>query len=150
MPLFIPPAGVTAAGTTGLVNVISASAPAALLCDYIDPKTGDIGTLFAAPSPVVAAVQLAFSLVNKSGASVQDAGHRFGQIRKNDDTALQRTKDEVARIMRPFIDRGDVATVDVQAINTRADLGVDDMDAVLVSFEDLIFGGRQTVTLGTQ
>lgn len=146
MPL-IPPAGITAASFFVPTEVISTGRPAALLCDWIDPKTGDIKSLFASPSPVTAAFQHAFTVQRNSGSSVREAGQEFFLIKKNDDTAFAQLRDESLRIAKPFIDRGHIKIESIFVANSRADLGADDMGAVVVNFHDLVFDRPGSLTL---
>lgn len=109
LPYVIPPAGVSAAGffVPGVV-VASPEHPPAILADAIDELTGELTSLFAGPHPVDATVQTAFRTLQGSGAAVVNVGHRYDKIRKKTDRTARELHDEAERVLRPFVDRGDI------------------------------------------
>ncbi len=97
-------AGISAAGTFAPgVDVLDPAKPPALLCDPIDPSTGELSSLFAAPHPVDAAIAEAFRLTRATGAAVPDHAQEFRKIRKMGDSVAREIEDEARRVMAPFV-----------------------------------------------
>lgn len=90
------------------------SATPALLADLYDVDTGEL-YLLEEVHPVVAAVQSQFRLEYQSGAAVGQQGQRFRDVDKVTDGTPARLEAEVRRLMQPFVDRGDVAILNVTA-----------------------------------
>ena len=112
----VQPSGVSAAGTyVPGVDSIDPAKPPALLCDAIDPATGELLTLFSAPNPVDAAVQHAFMASRRTGAAVPDHAQQFRRIRKMGDSVAREIEDEARRVLAPFVARKlvEVLRVDV-------------------------------------
>lgn len=113
----IQPAGVSAAGTyVPGVDSVDPAKPPALLCDAFDPGTGELTSLLAAPHPVDAAVQNAFTLTRKTGAAVPDHAQEFRRIRKMGDSVAREIEDEARRVFAPFVaaELVEVLSVDVE------------------------------------
>lgn len=141
-PYTIPPAGVSAASFYD-PTIIDPASPAAQLADDIDPTTGDLRSLFSTPNPVHAAVQFAFALQFGSGAATSGRGHKFGRIRKMSPSIEIEIKNEVTRILEPFIT---AKLVDDVKITPRAP-NPDNRNQVdiVVDFRELLTGTAQQV-----
>jgi len=101
----IPPAGISAAAFYAPgVAFVDPDTPPGLLCDNVDPATGELKSLFTAPHPVDAAREMAFRVRYESGAATGRIGNRFHEIRHNDDRAAAHLTDEAKRILKPFVD----------------------------------------------
>jgi hypothetical protein len=101
-PYLIPPAGVSAAGFFD-PYVVDPSSPPIQLADDIDPKTGEIRSLFAPVNPVHAMVQFNLSLEYSSGPATNGRGQKFKSIRKIDSFAEMATRNEIERILEPHV-----------------------------------------------
>ncbi len=118
MDYTIPPAGVSAAGFFS-PYVVDPASPPVQLADDIDPTTGDVRSLFSSVSPVHAQVQFNLSLAFGSGPATSGRGQRFRQIRKVVPSTENEVRNEIERILAPFVTArliGDVK-VTVQAPN---------------------------------
>jgi hypothetical protein len=102
-PYTIPPAGVSAAGFFD-PYVVDPSSPPIQLADDIDPKTGEIRSLFAPVNPVHAMVQFNLSLKYSSGPATNGRGQKFANIRKLDASAELATRNEIDRVLQPLVD----------------------------------------------
>lgn len=94
------------------------------LADDIDPKTGEIRSLRGA-DPVDAAVLFQLTVERGSGGAVLDDGQAFDAVKKNNLDAPQRLRFEAERVMRRFVERGDlsVTAIDIVAGEAAGDLG---------------------------
>ena len=119
---------------------VAVSAPRARrggLADDIDPSTGELRSLGGA-DPIDAAVAFQLGLRRASGAAVTDDGHALADIAKNDGGAPARIRFELERVLRPLVERGDIAVdrIDVEAGEAAGDLG-----AAFVHYRNLRRGG---------
>lgn len=142
LPYVIPPAGVSPASffVPG-VAFVSPEQPPALLADDIDPKTGELATLFTAPHPVHAAIQFAVRVRKGSGAAVQDIGHLYDRIKKKTDRTARELRDEAERLFKPFVDREDIT---VESIEEDLDQGFDGA-AQRVKYRNRITGQTEDI-----
>lgn len=144
LPYVIPPAGVSAASFF-VPGVYDAARPPATLADDIDPQTGDIRSLFATVSPVIAAVQYAFQLERGSGAAVQGKGQAFKKIKKVRPSTELELRAEIDRIFQPFLDAGLVEILNVTI--TAPTVGDRSMASGVVDFLEIPTGTSSQVTL---
>lgn len=85
------------------------------MADRIDPLTGDIATLLEGDDPTDAAIQWQFTVRQGTGAALGANGHRLHRIKKAVDGVEVQLQDEAKRVMRPFVQRGDVRELTVTA-----------------------------------
>lgn len=115
MSLLIPPAG------TSPLSAYTPPRPGALLpapfimADKIDPATGDLASLLEGADPTDAQIQWQFTVRQNSGAALGVNGHRLHLIKKATDGAKVQLEDEAKRVMRPFVQRGDVKDLEITA-----------------------------------
>ncbi len=142
-PYVLPPAGVSAASFYD-PHVIDPASPAAQLADDVDPTTGDIRNIFGIVNPVHAAVQFAFTLQFGSGAATNGRGHKFSRIRKMSPSIEIEIRNEVTRILEPFIT---AKLVDDVKITVRAPNPDNRVQAdFVVDFRELLTGTAQQVS----
>lgn len=79
-----------------------------------DPATGDVADLLEGDDPTDAHIQWQFTVREGSGAAVV-GGHRLHTIKKATDGAPVQLSDEAKRVMRVFVQRGDVKNLEVSA-----------------------------------
>jgi plasmid stability protein len=113
--VFIPPAGTTPLSAYTPPRPGALLPPPAILADRVDPITRDISSLLEGEDPTDAALQWAFTIRQGSGAALGDLGHRLHTIRKATDGSSVQAADEARRVLRRFVQRGDVRDVDVAA-----------------------------------
>ena len=142
MGYVIPPAGVSPASFFFAPTIVGPARPGAILADRIDPETGEYASVILGRHPVDAAVIDAFRLNRGTGIAVTDAGQRFRDIRKNRaDYTPRQLKDEAMTVIQPFVDRGDVAVVEV-SIDTEIEY---DLGALYIRYTNLRSGSTQQV-----
>lgn len=141
-PYTIPAAGVSAASFFD-PTIIDPASPAAQLADDIDSATGDLRSLFSTPNPVHAAVQFAFTLQFGSGAATNGRGHKFAKIRKMSPSIEIELRNEISRILEPFITQRlvDDVKITVRAPNPDSRVQGD----FVVDFRELLTGTAQQV-----
>lgn len=111
-PFIIPPAGVSAAGFFD-PYIVDPSSPPAQLADDIDSATGDVRSMFAPVSPVHAAVQFGLSLAFGSGPATGGRGQKFAALRKIGPSTELATRNEIDRVLEPFVLAGLVGDVTI-------------------------------------
>jgi hypothetical protein len=116
------------------------------LADSIDPATGELVSLMTSPHPVDAAIAEAFRIRAGSGPALGLAGHRFNAIRKKGDSVEREIRDEATRIMKPFVDRGDVRFDALLTDVENASQGSDGA-AALVRYTNLLTAEPQEVKI---
>lgn len=144
LPYVIAPAGVTPASFWEPNTFVDPGHPPAFLADDIDIDTGDFASMLTRVHPVDAAVKEAFRLTRGTGAAVQEAGQRFGDIRKQTQYTATEIERECRRIMQPFADRGDLSIVDI-TVDSEIHY---DMSAALVRYINLRTGQPKNVRPG--
>ncbi len=142
-PYVLPPAGVSAASFYD-PHIIDPASPAAQLADDLDPATGDLRSLFSTPNPVHAAVQFAFTLQFGSGAATNGRGHKFAKIRKMSPSIEIELKNEINRILEPFITAKLVDDVKITVRAPNPDNRV--QGDFTVGFRELLTGTAQQVS----
>jgi hypothetical protein len=114
----MPPPVLLPAGTAPPIgispNTFSATRPPALLARAIDPRTGEITSLFSAPHPVDAAIAFNARALSGSGPALE-VGTRYHEIRDANDQAKGEYAAETRRWVKPFMDRGWIDILKVQA-----------------------------------
>lgn len=76
---------------------------------------GDLFTLLAGDDPIDAAIAWQFTVRQGGGAALGDNGHRLHTITKATPQAPVQLADEARRVVQKFIDRGQLANVEVAA-----------------------------------
>lgn len=135
MSLVIPPAGLTPAGAWSPVDE-AAQVARAWLVDPVDAATNELASMSgvggtSAGDVVDDMVRFALRAVRASGASVQEDGQRFGDVRKLDGHAAVRLKSEAQQALRRLTDRALIRVTDL-AVQTS-----DDWFEVTVSYVNL-------------
>jgi hypothetical protein len=145
MPAYvIPPAGVSAASFFTTTPFVDPARPPAILADDIDPKTGELRSLFTSVHPVDAAIQYQFRVKRGSGACVLEQGQAFDSIKKNTSSAPNDLRFEAQRILQPFVDRGDAEIVTLEVAGGEAEK---DRGAVFVQYRNLRTGKVSPIEL---
>lgn len=135
---FVFPAGV-AAPVGYEVFEAELRPPPALLCDAVDPLTGEITSLTRAPHPVDAAAAHTARARFGSGPGLGDQGHKLHAIRKLNDTYPAEATNELRRAFKPLVDGAHIRLEEV-----RAEEVADDMGAALVRYKNLRTGVSTT------
>jgi hypothetical protein len=117
---FVFPAGVVAPVGYEVFDA-ELQPPPALLCDAVDPLTGEITSLTKAPHPVDAAVAHLARARFGSGPGLGDQGHKLHTIRKLNDTYPAETENELRRTYKTLVEqvRAEEATTDMGAALVR-------------------------------
>lgn len=107
--LIVLPAGLHALGLEEPVEYVPIAPPAPMLAEDFDHKAPrDIKSVFTPADPIDQQVQLALVVVRRSGASVAEDGHRFGDIKKIGDSAPTAVADEARRALARLTKAGDI------------------------------------------
>lgn len=136
--LVLPPAGISPAVTWQPPTFAEPASPPALLADAIDPLTGEIASLTKRIHPVDAAIAEQFRLRRGTGSAVTEQGSDWHRIRHVTESTPRELEDEARRILRPFIERREVAAMHIAAEAPVA--GGEDTGAVHVVYRNLITG----------
>lgn len=94
LPYVIPPAGISASNFFSPTPFVDPSRPPGILADDVDPKTGEIVSLFTGLDPTDGAIIYQW----------RNARPIFAAIDKNDDSAADAIRFAAQRIMQPFVD----------------------------------------------
>ncbi len=116
-----------------------------MLADAIDLRTGDFGSITEAPHPVDAAVLEQFRLWRGTGVAVIDQGQNFRRIEKVTDATPRELEDEARSILRPFVERGDVAILAISSESPSVG-ATPDTGQVIIHYRNLRSGQLREVT----
>ena len=141
MTVAIPLGGLSPA-IAEISSSLPALAPPVALADNIDPATGEIASLFTRVHPVDAAIQQQFRVRLCSGAAVLTSGSRFHTLEDKTERTDAEIRGEIARVLKPFIDRSEAAIISVQ-VDPEA-LGADGA-AALVLYRNRLTGKDEQV-----
>jgi hypothetical protein len=138
-PYVILPAG-TAPPIGRSEGVYSTQRPPGFLAREIDPKTGEITSLFRAPHPVDAAMQFQARAVEGSGPALAGQGTRYARIQYGLDSAKAEYNAETRRWTRRFVDR---QLIELKLIQSDVD---DDTGAAFVAYRNRMTGQEENAS----
>lgn len=145
MSYVIPVAGLSPLSFFVPLEHVDQPGPPPMLADAIDLRTGDFASISEAPHPVDAAVLEQFRLWRGTGVAVADQGQNFRSIEKVTDATPRELEDEARAILRPFVERGDVAilsiTTESPVAGTTPDTGL-----VTIHYRNLMTGSLREVS----
>lgn len=116
MPVIILPAGLHALGTAEGVQLVEPSRPPVIAADDVNATTGEVNSLLTSIDPVDSAVIQIARTARGSGAAVLDIGHRFADIRKNDESAPALAKAYAREMFAELVADG---RIEIESVDTK-------------------------------
>jgi hypothetical protein len=121
-PLDVLPAGLNAPGFNLDSGLLPLEAPAPMIAEhYGHTGTRDLLSIFDPADPIDDQVQIALTVVQNSGAAVESVGHRFGDIRKNGDSAPLEIENEARRATSRLVQNRDIKIEKITVIEAGPD-----------------------------
>lgn len=115
---------------------------ASYLAEEIDPETGEVTSLVTGMDPTDATLITLARTTRRSGAVVQDIGHRLVDIDMATDDAPKRAEHEVTALLRPLVERREIEVLELST-DVKGTLG-----AVFVRYRNTRTGEEYPLAIG--
>lgn len=144
MAVIILPAGQHSLGFAEGVQFVSPAHPPVIIADDVNAQTGEVNSLLTSVDPIDGAVINIARTERGSGAAVLDIGHRFRDIRKNDERAPGLAESYAREMYADLVAGG---LIEIVSIDTTQFGAVHDGLGLLMTYTNLRSGKTLRVPL---